>query len=89
MDFIEKLGQMFDRVVDEVGQEAGRLGVQGSAELASALFNGTPTSLTGRDRIATRECTTWKGHTATRMKSSARTTDVRCNCLVKNDDTSP
>ncbi len=41
MRFIEKLTQMFDRAVGEIGQELGRLGVQGSAELGSALFNGT------------------------------------------------
>ena len=40
MEFGEKLSQMFDKAVGEIGQELGRLGVQGSAELGSALFNG-------------------------------------------------
>ena len=40
MRFVEKLEQMVSRGVSEIGQELGRLGVQGSAELGSALFNG-------------------------------------------------
>ena len=40
MRFEEKLKQMVGRAVSEIGQELGRLGVQGSAELGSALFTG-------------------------------------------------
>jgi hypothetical protein len=40
MRLIEKMVEMFSRATGEIGQELGRLGVQGSAELASALFNG-------------------------------------------------
>ena len=35
MRFVEKLEQMVSRGVSEIGQELGRLGVQGSAELGS------------------------------------------------------
>ncbi len=41
MRFVEKLEQMVSRGVSEIAQELGRLGVQGSAELGSALFNGS------------------------------------------------
>jgi hypothetical protein len=41
MRFLEKLEKMFSRAGSEIGQELGRLGVQGSAELGSALFNGS------------------------------------------------
>ncbi len=37
----ENLKSVFARLTSEIGQEIGRLGVQGSAELASALFNGS------------------------------------------------
>jgi hypothetical protein len=40
MDFGEKLTKMVSRAVEEIGQELGRLGVQGPAELGSALFTG-------------------------------------------------
>jgi hypothetical protein len=40
MEFGEKLEQMFSEAVSEIGQELGRMGVQGQAELASALFTG-------------------------------------------------
>jgi hypothetical protein len=40
MDFGEKLTKMVSRAVEEIGQELGRLGVQGQAELGSALFTG-------------------------------------------------
>lgn len=40
MDFGEKLEKMFSEAVSEIGQELGRMGVQGQAELASALFTG-------------------------------------------------
>ena len=40
MQFGEKLMEMFSEGLGEIGQELGRLGVQGSAELASALFTG-------------------------------------------------
>ena len=41
MRFGEKLKQMVDRASSEIGQELGRLGVQGRQELGSALFNGS------------------------------------------------
>jgi len=41
MRFVEKLEQMVSKGVSEIGQELGRLGVQGTAELGSALFNGS------------------------------------------------
>jgi hypothetical protein len=40
MRFVEKLDQMFSKGMSEIGQELGRLGVQGTAELGSALFTG-------------------------------------------------
>jgi hypothetical protein len=40
MRFVEKLDKMFSKGLSEVGQELGRLGVQGTAELGSALFTG-------------------------------------------------
>jgi hypothetical protein len=40
MRFIEKLSERFSEGLSEVGQELGRLGVQGSAEISSALFMG-------------------------------------------------
>ena len=40
MRFVEKLDKMFSKGFSEVGQELGRLGVQGSAEISSALFTG-------------------------------------------------
>ncbi len=40
MRFEEKLKHMVGRVVGEIGQEMRRLGVQGSAELGSAIFTG-------------------------------------------------
>jgi len=40
MEFGEKLMQMFSKGVGEIGQELARMGVQGQAELASALFTG-------------------------------------------------
>lgn len=40
MDFGEKLEKMVGRAVGEIGQELARMGVQGQAELASALFTG-------------------------------------------------
>jgi hypothetical protein len=40
MDFGEKLNEMFFNAVGEIGQELSRMGVQGQAELASALFTG-------------------------------------------------
>ena len=40
MEFGEKLMEMFSEAVSEIGQELGRMGVQGQAELASALFTG-------------------------------------------------
>ncbi len=41
MRFDEKLKQMLGNAVSEIGQELGRLGVQGQAELGSALFTGS------------------------------------------------
>ena len=41
MRFVEKLEQMVSKGISEVGQELGRLAVQGQAELGSALFNGS------------------------------------------------
>lgn len=32
--------ELFKEIISDVGAELGRLGVQGQAELASALFNG-------------------------------------------------
>ena len=40
MRLSEKLVEMFSKATDEIGQEFGRLAVQGRAELASALFTG-------------------------------------------------
>jgi hypothetical protein len=40
MKFWEKVGQIFSKGLGEIGQELGRMGVQGSAELGSALFTG-------------------------------------------------
>jgi hypothetical protein len=40
MDFGEKLEKMVGKAVGEIGQELARMGVQGQAELASALFTG-------------------------------------------------
>ena len=40
MKFGEKLMQMVSKGLGEIGQELGRLGVQGQAELGSALFTG-------------------------------------------------
>lgn len=41
MRFEEKMQQLLGRAVSEIGQELKRLGVQGQAELGSALFNGS------------------------------------------------
>jgi len=41
MRFDEKLKQMLGKAASEIGQEIGRLGVQGQAELGSALFTGS------------------------------------------------
>ncbi len=40
MKFGEKLKQIVSKGMGEIGQELGRLGVQGQAELGSALFTG-------------------------------------------------
>jgi hypothetical protein len=40
MRLIDKLVGMFSKATSEIGQELGRLGEQGSAELASAFFTG-------------------------------------------------
>ena len=40
MKFGEKLMEMLSEGMSEIGQELGRLGVQGQAELGSALFTG-------------------------------------------------
>ena len=41
MKFGEKMKQEVDRLVRETGQELSRMGVQGQAELGSALFTGS------------------------------------------------
>jgi hypothetical protein len=40
MEFGEKLAKMFSEGLGDIGQELARMGVQGQAELASALFTG-------------------------------------------------
>ncbi|MGA2253579.1 MAG: hypothetical protein ABSG53_02875 [Thermoguttaceae bacterium] len=41
MRFGEKIKQELDRFIKETGHELGRMGVQGQAELGSALFTGS------------------------------------------------
>ncbi|MGA2256832.1 MAG: hypothetical protein ABSG53_19450 [Thermoguttaceae bacterium] len=40
MRFDEKIKQMLGKAASEIGQELSRMGVQGQAELGSALFTG-------------------------------------------------
>lgn len=40
MEFGAKLAEIFSKRMGEIGQELGRLGVQGQAEIGSALFSG-------------------------------------------------
>lgn len=40
MQFNEQVKQFLNRMATEIGQEAKRMGVQGQAELGSALFTG-------------------------------------------------
>ena len=41
MKFIDKLGQMAALAAEQIGQELGRMGVQGTAEIGSAIFTGS------------------------------------------------
>ncbi len=41
MRFDEKIQQMLGKAASEIGQELKRMGVQGQAELGSALFTGS------------------------------------------------
>lgn len=80
MRFGEKLKQMVDRASSEIGQELGRLGVQGSAELGSALFNGSAYVPYGRGKTEMVRCITWRAFTAMKSpKCSRRMTGVRCS----------
>ncbi len=80
MRFDEKIKQMLGKAASEIGQELGRLGVQGQAEFGSALFTGSayvPYGQ-GQNRDGTVHGTDGPHQEGSRT-SSVRTRGVRCN----------